>query len=185
MKKDGSGTRKLLSIPIRELMTVSPDGNFVAVLLKGTAENSLSVLINKVDDGSSRNLCEPCFPSWSRDGKQLYVSFQVVSHSESKQHGQSYVLPWNQAVPWKGLGATGTRSEADFAKVATVVPAARKAENFVPGHRMFTGIACARLGRISTGCLRHNPGPFLKRRNFSPLLPYYLQHHHPRSGEVL
>ena len=133
MKRDGSGTRKLLSIPIRELMTVSPDGNFVAVLLKGTADNSLSVLIYKVDDGSSRNLCEPCFPSWSRDGKQLYVSFQVVSHSESKQHGQAYVLPWNEAAPWKGLGPTGTRSEADFAKVATVVPAASKAESFVPG----------------------------------------------------
>jgi hypothetical protein len=61
------------------------------------------------------------------------VSFQVVSHSESKQHGQTYVLPWNQAAPWKGLRATGTQSEADFAKVATVVPAASKAENFVPG----------------------------------------------------
>ena len=133
MKKDGSGMRKLLSIPIRELMTVSPDGNFVVALANGTVDNKLSVLIYKVDDGSSTSLCEPCFPSWSRDGKHLYVSFQIVSHSESKQHGQTYVLPWNPGASWKALAATGTRSEAEFAKMASVVPEASKAESFVPG----------------------------------------------------
>jgi hypothetical protein len=33
----------------------------------------------------------------------------------------------------EGVRSNWTRSEADFAKVATVVPAARKAENLVPG----------------------------------------------------
>jgi eukaryotic-like serine/threonine-protein kinase len=134
MKADGSGVRKLLPMPITQMMGVSPDGEFVAFVPKEkTQEDKLSIEIQRLSDGTSRTLCEACLPHWSRDGKRLYLSFALISRSESKQHGQTYVMPWNPALPWKALGATGTRTEAEVAKIAAVVPAASKAEAFSPG----------------------------------------------------
>jgi Tol biopolymer transport system component/predicted Ser/Thr protein kinase len=132
MKGDGSGLHKLLPIPVDQLGSVSPSGDFAILMLKASG-NEISVVVYKVDDGSSRTICNACYPYWSRDGKRLYVSFALVSRSESQQHGQTYVLPWNSAEPWKALGATGTKTENEVAKIATIVPAASKAESFSPG----------------------------------------------------
>jgi len=78
-------------------------------------------------------ICEACYPSWSRDGKRLYTTFALIARNQSEHHGQTYVLPWNRANPWKDLGPQGTKGESDLAKVAAVVPAAGKAQSFEPG----------------------------------------------------
>ena len=132
MKGDGSGLHKLLPIPVGQLAAVSPSGDFVTLMVKGN-RGEISVLVYKVEDGSSRSICGACFPYWSRDGKRLYVSFALVSRSESKQHGQTYVLPWNSAEPWRALGVNGIKAEDEIAKIAEIVPAASKAETFAPG----------------------------------------------------
>ena len=132
IKRDGSELHKVLPIAVSQ-MNVSPDGEFV-VAFGGEKDKQLTgVHIYRVTDGSSRMLCEACYPYWSRDGKRLYISFALVSRSESQTHGQTYVLQWNRATPWKALGPKGTRSEAEIAKVAAMVPAAGKAEVFEPG----------------------------------------------------
>jgi len=132
MKPDGSDLHKLLPIPVDQFVAVSPNGDFVSVMAKGH-DGKLSIQIHKLNDGSSRSICAACYPYWSRNGKRLYVSFALVSRSESKQHGQTYVLLWNSAMPWKPLGATGTTTEQEVAKIAALVPEASKAEFFEPG----------------------------------------------------
>lgn len=132
VKQDGSGLHKVLPIAIRD-MNVSPDGEFVVAFGGEKDPQQLGILIYRLSDGSSRMICEECYPFWSRDGKRLYISFALVSRSESRTHGQTYVLPWNRTTPWKELGARGTRSEAEIAKVAAIVPPAGKAETFEPG----------------------------------------------------
>ena len=133
MQADGSGLRKQLPISISQLIAVSPSGDFISVMRKEGQEGKVSVQIYNVNDSTSRIICDACFPYWSPDGKRLYVSFALVSRSESNQHGQTYVLPWNSAAPWKVLGTPGTRTEAEIAKIAKVVPAATKSELFSPG----------------------------------------------------
>jgi serine/threonine protein kinase/Tol biopolymer transport system component len=133
MKADGSDLRKLVPIPIGQLGSVSPSGDFVTLMVKEGSRDEISVLLYKVADGTSRSVCGACFPYWSRDGKRLYISFALVSRSESKKHGQTYVLPWNSAEPWKALGPAGTKTEDEVARIAAVVPAASKAESFAPG----------------------------------------------------
>jgi Tol biopolymer transport system component len=133
MKADGSELHKLVPIPIISLISVSPTGDFVIVAVQGSRDAKISFQIYKTDDGSSRIICDACRSYWSRDGKRLYMSFALVSRSESKKHEQTYVLPWNSAAPWKAFGAAGTRTEADIAKIAAVVPAASKAEFLEPG----------------------------------------------------
>jgi eukaryotic-like serine/threonine-protein kinase len=132
MRADGSEVRKLVPIPVIYLMGVSPTGDFVTVTVKGR-DSKTSVQIYKTDDGSSRNICDICYPYWSGDGKRLFISFALISRSESKEHGQTYVLPWNSHATWNKLGTTGTRTEADIAKIAALVPAGSKAEFVAPG----------------------------------------------------
>jgi eukaryotic-like serine/threonine-protein kinase len=133
MKADGSELHKQVPIPILSLISVSPTGDFVTVAVKGTRDAKISFLIYKTDDGSSRIICDACHPYWSRDGKRLYISFALISRSESKAHEQTYVLPWDSSAPWKALGTAGTRTEADIAKIAALVPAGSKAEFLAPG----------------------------------------------------
>jgi hypothetical protein len=80
-------------------------------------------------------LCEgeSCHPLWSADGNKLYISFAQIPKTDSKNHEQTYVIPWNKASSFNDFPPGGTRTEADVAKVATVVPAAREAEQFAPG----------------------------------------------------
>jgi eukaryotic-like serine/threonine-protein kinase len=133
MKADGSELRKLVPIPIVDLIGVSPNGDFVTATVKGPRDAKISLQVYKTDDGSSRNFCDVCYPYWSRDGKRLFISFALISRSESKQHGQTYVMPWTPPATWNLLGTAAIRTEADIAKIAAPVPAASKAEMFGPG----------------------------------------------------
>ena len=134
MKTDGSELSKVLPNPIIHLPGVSPDGQWLTAFVpQSNAESSTAVVAYRVSDGRATPICNFCIPRWSGSGKYFYVSFDVIAKTSSTQHGQTYALPIKHGTGLPALPAEGTHSEADIAKLGTVVQAASKAEEFVPG----------------------------------------------------
>jgi Tol biopolymer transport system component len=132
-KPDGSETQRMFSGPILDVVSMSPDGNWLAAHVKVDGGENTRVVIYNLRDGSSRPLCPDCTPLWSPDSKRLYISFSLVTKGDSKERGQTYVIPWNLGSNLGALPPGGIRDEADFAKVAAVVRVAREKEEFAPG----------------------------------------------------
>ncbi len=132
MKPDGSGIEKLFPNPVLGMMAISPDGSWLAILSHNKGDTP-RVMIHNLRDGTAKAICEGCFPLWSPDGKRLYLSFAVIAKDESKTHGQTYVLPWKPGTSLEALFRGNPRTEVDIAKLATVVPFARQAEEFASG----------------------------------------------------
>ena len=130
MKPDGSGMRKFVFMPILDVAAMDMDGSSMAAVVKAGREKT-RVMIYNLRDGTAKDLCDSCSPMWSPDDKKLYVSFAYFDKGNSKEHGQTYVLPWKPNL--KSLPPGGTRTEADVAKIAAVVPEARGVPEFAPG----------------------------------------------------
>ena len=85
-----------------------------------------------LSDGTSTRICAFCLPFWSPDETRLYVSFSLISKTESKERGQTYVLPWKRGAKVQAL-PTGPLTEPEFARRATLVQAANQTEEYAPG----------------------------------------------------
>ncbi len=133
MQADGTGLRKILNTPVLGVMAVAPGGDALSAMVDVPGQAKPRIVIYTLSDGTAKTICDLCYPSWSSDGTRLYVSFAVVARSDSTKHGQTYVLPWKSGTWWKGFPAEGTRTEAELAKLATLVPIASKVEQFAPG----------------------------------------------------
>lgn len=133
MKSNGNEMRQIYPAPLRGVIAVSPDGSWFSAAELTAETNLYSVLIYNLRSGTAKHICDTCFPHWSPDGKRLYVSFSLISKDESKTHGQTYVLPWKSESTLKIFPEKGIQTEAEFAKLATVVTAARGVEDFASG----------------------------------------------------
>ena len=131
MKPDGSGMQRFFPAPIVDVAAMDMDGSTMAAIVKTGAGSATRVMIYNLHDGAAKQLCDSCSPMWSPDDKELYISFAQVTKGDSKERGQTYVLPWSLNL--KALPPKGTRTEADVAKIAAVVPEARTVHEFAPG----------------------------------------------------
>jgi len=131
MKLDGTGLHRLVPTPVRWVNSFSPDGNWLAANASPAISNP-QVAIYNLSDGTSTPICAVCFPFWSPDETRLYVQFFPVSKMESKERGQTYVLPWKRGAKVQAL-PIGPLTEAEFAKRATLVQAANQTEQYAPG----------------------------------------------------
>ncbi len=132
IRPDGSGMQKFFPTPVVYVAAMDPDGNWLAAEVKSGDGIPGRMMIYNVHNGVGKQICDICAPMWSPDGKRLYVSFALVAKGDSKDHGQTYVIPWKPGSNLEALPPGGTRTEADFAKVAAIVPAARQAQEFAP-----------------------------------------------------
>jgi eukaryotic-like serine/threonine-protein kinase len=130
MKPDGSDMRRFFPMPIVDVAAMDMDGSSMAAVVKA-GSGTTPVMIYNLRDGTAKQLCDSCRPMWSPDDKKLYISFAQVTKGDSKERGQTYVLPWKPNL--RALPAEGTRTEADVAKIAAVVPEARGVQEFAPG----------------------------------------------------
>lgn len=131
MKPDGSGLQRLFPTPIVAVAAMDMDGSSMAAIVNVNGGGATRVMVYNLRDGSAKQLCDSCNPMWSPDDTKLYISFAQIAKGNSKERGQTYVLPWKPNL--KSLPTDGTRTEADVAKIATVVPEARGVEEFAPG----------------------------------------------------
>jgi hypothetical protein len=125
IKPDGSGMQKFFPTPVVHVAAMDPDGNWLAAVVKSEDGILRRMIIYNVHNGIGKQICDICAPLWSPDSKRLYVSF-------ARTVGQTYVIPWKPGSSLEALPPGGTRTEADVAKVAAIVPAARQ-QGFAPG----------------------------------------------------
>jgi len=125
MRADGSGVEQVHPHPIKNLFTVSPDGQWAVVYLAEMATGGGSALqLISLRGEAPMTACEDCVflgfgpnriqgspINWSMDGKSLFVSLQYFGLGTAK----TVVLPYRADVPLAALWPRGLRSEQDVA----------------------------------------------------------------------
>jgi serine/threonine protein kinase/Tol biopolymer transport system component len=129
---DGGGMQKAFPTPVQGVAATSPDGNWMAAVVNSAGGKATQVTIYNLKDGTAKPICDSCRPFWSPDSKRLYISFELVANGDAKNRGQTYMIPWKPGPNLGALPPGGTRTETDVAKVATLVEAARQADEFAP-----------------------------------------------------
>jgi serine/threonine protein kinase len=91
MKSDGSNNHQVMSDPILHLMSVSPDGEWAAMMVPSGHGEDVSVIAYSLHGSKPALICDTCIggfgparmnaplASWSPDGKYLYVSLQFFA----------------------------------------------------------------------------------------------------------
>jgi len=121
MRPDGSHVEQIRPEPIKNLITVSPDGRWAVVVPAG-AESSLQLA--SLHGEASMTACETCVflgfgpnriqgtpINWSMDGKTVFVSLQYFGLGTAK----TVVLPYRSDRPLAALWPSGLRYEQDVA----------------------------------------------------------------------
>jgi eukaryotic-like serine/threonine-protein kinase len=125
MREDGSGVQQIHPQPIKNLFTVSPDGQWAVVYLPERATGGGSALqLISLRGAAPMTACEDCVflgfgpnriqgspINWSLDGRSLFVSLQYFGLGTAK----TVVLPYRSDVPLAALWPRGLRSEHDVA----------------------------------------------------------------------
>jgi serine/threonine protein kinase/Tol biopolymer transport system component len=123
MKEDGSG-REQISDPVAGLFSVSPDGEWAAVLLPrsekeggGTQPAIISLhggrpfalCSDTCAVGAGPNRAQGNLVAWSADGSSIYVSLQYFPSRTRR----TVVLPYRARVPFERQYPKGLRTETD------------------------------------------------------------------------
>lgn len=107
MKSDGSDNHQVMSDPILHLMSVSPDGEWAAVMVPSGRGEDVSVIAYSLHGRKPALICDTCIggfgptrmnaplASWSPDGKYLYISLQFFAIESQK----TLVVPLQPASP--------------------------------------------------------------------------------------
>lgn len=105
MKSDGSDNHQVMSDPILHLMSVSPDGEWAAMIVPSGHGEDVSVIAYALHGSKRALICDTCIggfgparmnaplASWSPDGKYLYISLQFFAIESQK----TLVLPLKPA----------------------------------------------------------------------------------------
>jgi serine/threonine protein kinase len=132
MQADGTQLRNLA--PTFHMGNASPDDEWLTAFVPLPNEDpSATVIAYHLSDGTSIRVCDSCHLSWSRDGKYVYFSFILSAKSGSANSTHVYAIPLKHGASLPPLPPTGIRSEAEIAKLGTLLPALNKVEEFVPG----------------------------------------------------
>ena len=96
MKSDGSDKQQVRSDPILHLMSVSPDGEWAAMMVPSGHGEDVSVIAYSLKGSKPALICDTCIggfgparmnaplASWSTDGKYLYISLQFFAIESQK-----------------------------------------------------------------------------------------------------
>ena len=158
IKPDGSGMQKFFPTPVVDVAAMDPDGNWLATDVKSGDGILGRMMIYNVHNGIGKQICDICAPMWSPDSKRLYVSFALVAKRDSKDRGQTYVIPWKPGSNLEALPPGGTRTEADVARGRSNDCRLRaKLKSLLQSVPTSTPIADVRFSAISTGFLCPSP----------------------------
>ena len=125
MREDGSGVEQIRPEPVKDLITVSPDGQWAVVPLhRMTAGGETALQLLSLHGEMPMTACETCVAfgvgpnsvqgspiNWSMDGKSVFVRLQYFGLGTAK----TVVLPYRSGVPLAALWPKGLRDEHDVA----------------------------------------------------------------------
>jgi eukaryotic-like serine/threonine-protein kinase len=119
-KPDGSGRHKVIPQGIFDLVSVSPDGRWVVVGIKGDEERGVTATAFPVNGGGPPVTICACYirVSWDLAGKVLYASFVGLDGGGGRQdtRGKLYGLPFQPGIGLPKLPQAGIRSLADLSR---------------------------------------------------------------------
>ena len=109
---DGSHHSKVLPYPIEEFQSVSPGRRWVIAFLPRTPGKSFpAVMAIPLDGGNPRRICTNyCVPSWSTDGKFLFVPVEDPTRTDP---GRSLAIPLGPGETLPDLPADGIAPSAE------------------------------------------------------------------------
>jgi len=124
-REDGSGAEQIRPEPVKDLITVSPDGQWAVVPLPPTtAGGGTALQLMSLHGETPMTACENCVAfgigpnsvqgspiNWSMDGTSVFVRLQYFGRGTEK----TVVLPYRSGVPLAALWPKGLRSEQDVA----------------------------------------------------------------------
>jgi len=130
MNPDGSARSKIVAYPISEIQAVSPGHRWVMAIVPNSpsAAGPAPVAI-PVDGGSAKRVCESfCVPTWSTDGRFLYLAIQSATRSSA---GETLAIPVGPGESLPNLPSTGipVLSETSIVKGSQLVPR----DDVIPG----------------------------------------------------
>jgi len=118
MKQDGTGRQRLTPIPILDLESVSPNGQWVMTSIEVSAEERyFASVVYSTSGGPAIPVCDLCHALWAPDGKFLYLWFHGWGGAEVSR---TFAVPVPPGKPLPPLPPSGLKSEADLAKVPGV-----------------------------------------------------------------
>ncbi|WP_433965875.1 winged helix-turn-helix domain-containing protein [Tunturiibacter gelidiferens] len=129
MNQDGSGRSRAVPYPISVVQGISPGRRWVmavAPLPDGTSVRPMAI---PIDGGPPRIMCDgPCTPTWSSNGKFLFISVEAPSRTST---GRSLAIPVGPGESLPRFPPRGIRPFAD----PSVVPGSRSVNRagLVPG----------------------------------------------------
>ena len=123
MRADGSGVEQIRPEPVRNLLNVSPDGQWAVVLSPEVAPGgALALQLMSLHSNAVMTACENCVSgwagptriqgspiSWSTDRTSVFVSLQYFGMGTPR----TAVLPYRPGVPLDALWPKGLRSVQD------------------------------------------------------------------------
>jgi len=134
IKEDGSGQQRVRPDMHGNLQSVSPDGEWVALLLDFASgekgERGRPIVVSPARGGDSVRICEGCIQAkWAANGRFFYFSFLGMG---TDQTGKTFAVPVLPGKAFANLPTSGVRSEEE----AAALPGARVIEQGVisPGH---------------------------------------------------
>jgi serine/threonine protein kinase len=119
--EDGTGKQKLVLQQITQLISISPDAQWLVTNGVPTAgETSLSTMILPMTGGSPiKILNDYCLAQWQPDSRFFYLSI-TRSFNSAGAHGKTYVLPVPHGKMLPDIPAGGFPSEAAVAALPGV-----------------------------------------------------------------
>jgi hypothetical protein len=106
MNGDGTGRQRVVSAPIIQWQSVSPDGKWVVAQAAVSGEKlTRAVVAYSTRDGSRRRICDGlCTAAWSQDGTRFNLKMPG---------GHTYSIPLRRGEAFPpALGLSGVKSEA-------------------------------------------------------------------------
>ena len=129
MNQDGSGLSKVVPFPIIGIVGISPGRRWVTTVVPKTPEdNGPVVMAVPVDGGTPRRICLYCAPTWSTNGKFLFIQVESASRVSP---GRSLAIPVGPGESLANLppGGIALPAEPSVVKGSQLV----LRENLVPG----------------------------------------------------
>ncbi len=137
-QQDGTGVQKAVPDPVQDLVSVSPDGQWLmaSVTISGE-ERYIAIMAYPAHGGPPRPICEVCYVRWAPDGKFLYLWFHGWGGA---QVTRTFAIPVPAGKPLPSLPPSGLKSEAEAAALpgVRVIPQGRISPGPDPSVYAFT-----------------------------------------------
>jgi len=130
MNSDGSARSKVVAYPIIEIQAVSPEHRWVMAMVPNSPlAGGPAPMAIPVDGGLPTRMCESlCVPTWSSDGRFLYLAIESSTRTSA---GETLAIPVGPRESIPNLPSTGVPwlAQAGIVKGSQLVPR----DDVIPG----------------------------------------------------